>query len=141
MTRLRSIELECPRCGERQNTPIYDSINVSLDPILKEKLFRGEINLFRCEKCEENFFLQIPFLYHDMEKNILVQFYPFKFVEDKTFLEQFSKEGEFSFMVKGFLRRKKRRIFPTPHIVFDMGELIRYIIFRDNLYNLWSEAS
>ncbi len=46
------MELECPKCGTRQNVFLYDSINVSIDPNLKEKLFKGEINVFQCEGYE-----------------------------------------------------------------------------------------
>jgi hypothetical protein len=46
MTQERSVELGCPKCNEKQSITLYESINVSLDPSLKEKLFRGEINLF-----------------------------------------------------------------------------------------------
>jgi hypothetical protein len=141
MTRVRTVELDCTSCSTKRSVDVYDSINVSLDPTLKEKLFKGEINFFQCEKCKEKAFIPVPLLYHDMEKHILVQFYPFDLVEDKTFLEQFSKDGEWSSAMTRILPRKLKGFYKGLHIVFDMGELIRYIIFRDKLHNLWGEAS
>lgn len=141
MTRQRSIELECPKCGVRQTTTVCDNINVSLEPTLKEKLFQGEINHFKCEECKENVFISIPLLYHDMERHILIQFYIFDFLRDKKFLEQFSKDGELSFTITRLYPRKLRKYYKGIHIVFDMGELVRYVIFRECLYNLWNAAS
>ncbi len=48
MTIEMQVELNCPKCGDKQETTIYESINVSLDPTLKERLYRGEINTFHC---------------------------------------------------------------------------------------------
>jgi hypothetical protein len=141
MTRRRSIELECPRCSAKQKVSVYDSINVSVDPDLKEKLFKGEINVCQCEKCDQAIFVPNPLLYHDMEKELMVQFYPFQAIGDKDFLQQFSKEGGYSNeMVKRLpkgLRDAMRRI----HFVFDMAELIRFVLFREKLYELWMEAN
>ncbi|NWF92143.1 MAG: hypothetical protein HXY46_04465 [Syntrophaceae bacterium] len=57
----RSMELECPKCNTKQNVLLYDSINVSLDPNLKERLFKGEINVSQCEKCDQKIFLPIHY--------------------------------------------------------------------------------
>ncbi len=141
MTRRRLMDLECPKCGARQTVSLYDSINVSIDPSLKEKLFKGEINVFQCERCDQKIFVANPLLYHDMEKHLLVQFYPFHAIEDKDFLHQFSKEGEYSNeMVKTF-PKGLRETFKRIHLVFDMEELIRFVVFRDKLHELWAKAS
>lgn len=141
MTRQRCVELGCPKCGGKQNATVYDSINVSLDPSLKEKLFHGEVNRFRCKECRENVFVSILLLYHDMEKNLLVQFYPFHALEHKEFLEQFSKEGEWSSVIIGKIPRRLREPYKRVHIVSDMEELIRYVTFREKLHETWKKAN
>ena len=141
MTRQRTIELECPKCGEKQSLTLYDSINVSLDPSLKEKLFKGEINIFQCKKCKEKAFVPMPLLYHDMEKHLLVQFYPFDVMEDDEFLKQFSKEGEWGSELIEFIPRKLRQPYKRIHIVFDMGEMVRYVIFRERIADQWKAAN
>lgn len=139
MTRQRSLDLDCPKCATRQPVALYDSINVSLEPGLREKLLNGEINSFRCEKCGERAFIPVPLLYHDMNKAFMVQFYPFEGAQHREFLAQFTKDGEIA-AVDG-LPRKIREGFKRIQIVFDMGELIRYVIFRERLYELWKDAS
>ena len=135
------MELECPKCGARQNVPLYDSINVSIDPDLKEKLFRGEINVFQCETCDQKVFVANPLLYHDMEQHLMVQFYPFQAVDDKEFLHQFSKEGEYSNEMIRRLPKGLKQMMKRIHLVFDMEELIRFVMFRDRLHELWTKAS
>jgi hypothetical protein len=49
MTEMESHKLNCPKCGHLQDTVVWTSLNVSLDPDLREKLFNGEINVFICQ--------------------------------------------------------------------------------------------
>lgn len=141
MTCQRIIEITCMNCNRTQEMTIYESINVTLDPTLKEKLFKGEINIFQCHTCRKKEFIAIPLLYHDMANHIMVQYFPLDSLEDDTFLSQFSKEGQWGIEFKKGLPRKLRKLFGQVHIVFDMGELLRYVVFRDKLLEKWKESS
>jgi predicted RNA-binding Zn-ribbon protein involved in translation (DUF1610 family) len=138
MTLERSIKIDCPKCGINQTVTIWDSINVTEDPDLKEKLLKGEINIFRCQKCGDEAVIPMPLLYHDMEKRFFIQYYPFSWIESENFFEGFNKEGELD--VKR-LPRRLRNHFKKAQIVFDMEELLRYVIFRDRLNEKWADAS
>ena len=56
--------------------PLYSSINVSLEPQLKDKLLQGEINKVICPRCREAFFAGRFLLYHDVEKNFMIWMAP-----------------------------------------------------------------
>ena len=38
-------ELECPICKQKHIVTLYNSVNIQVNPELKEKVFNGEINI------------------------------------------------------------------------------------------------
>lgn len=73
MSKMRTIKLTCPECGEEFEFDIYDSVNVSLDPNLREKVIDGSLFAAICPKCNHLEVLVHPFLYHDMERKFMIQ--------------------------------------------------------------------
>ena len=57
----------CPECGHEQELHIIPTVNVTLDPEMREKVLSGEIFLFTCEKCGFSGFAGYPFIYEDKE--------------------------------------------------------------------------
>ena len=139
MSRSKFVEIDCPECGLKQEVSIWESINVTVDPDLKEKIFQGRINVLQCQKCGIESFIPVPLMYHDMRKKFCVQFYPFNWLELDDFLQNFTKEGGLNI---GFFKLPKySKYFKWTHIVFDMNEFVRYVIFRDKLQEKWEMAS
>lgn len=62
MSSVDTHELQCPKCGNTQQTAIWDSINVKLNPELKKALLDGRINMFHCDKCQEEAFVNLTSL-------------------------------------------------------------------------------
>jgi len=60
--------IACPSCGRQQSFVLWQSINVTLDPGLKEKLKSGELTTFQCNHCERRAEVVFSLLYHDMDK-------------------------------------------------------------------------
>jgi hypothetical protein len=138
MTTGRVREIDCPKCGGRQTEKVLETINVSLNPELKEKLFQGEINRFRCKGCGNEAHIFTPLLYHDMRKKYCVQYYPLKFLDHDQFFDNFNREGDKN---PSLPLVRELEYMQKIHIVFEMGELVRYIIFRDKLSEKWEKAS
>ncbi len=138
----RPVNIACPKCKAEQEVIIWESLNVQVTPEAKEELFKGNINVFRCRSCGFEAHIPVDFMYHDMALKFVVQYFPFVFVEEDeervfasyrpdgtmkiplSFMEDDDAEGtriqEASYMFK-------------PHIVFDMEELVRYVIYREKL--------
>jgi hypothetical protein len=132
-----TVEARCPSCGEESSTTIWRSMNVTQDADAKELLLAGTVNVFQCPKCRYESLLDIDFLYHDMERRFCVQYYPYERLGDDGFLANFTNEAEPAIAVPNGMQVKQGMEYLThPHIVFDMGELVRYIAFRDRLYEL-----
>lgn len=139
MTQQAVIDLKCPKCASKGKVTVYQSINVSLDASLREKLLNGKINIFHCSKCAHDAFISVPLLYHDMDRKFMVQFFPFSLIKEKNFLQQFTSDAEMTEMQT--LPRKTKNLYKRIQVVFDMGELVRYVVFRERLYEAWKEAS
>ncbi|HEM4403693.1 TPA: CpXC domain-containing protein [Streptococcus suis] len=84
MTKKRDEFITCPNCGASCLTIIFDSINVTLEPELKQKLIDWELFKFSCEICKHSVLLNYEVLYHDMINGLLLQYVPEKGNKDKA---------------------------------------------------------
>ncbi len=64
--------LPCPRCNTPSPFTIWESVNVTLDPELKEQLLSRELFRFTCPACQETSELVYPLLYHDQQRKLMV---------------------------------------------------------------------
>ncbi len=132
-----SCEVRCPSCGHEDQVEVWRSLNTSLDPDAKELLLAHQVNVFRCPSCGYESLIDIDFLYHDPERQFCVQFYPFDRLADDGFLANFNLEGRPQVRLPEHIKVPSSMAYLTsPHIVFDMAELVRYIAFRDRLHEL-----
>jgi predicted RNA-binding Zn-ribbon protein involved in translation (DUF1610 family) len=68
--------ITCPKCGNEQSFTIWNSVNISLDPDLKQKIISRELVTFSCEKCGNKSPVVYPMLYHDMDANLMIWLLP-----------------------------------------------------------------
>ena len=73
MSKKRSIKINCQKCNKEFEITIYDSINVDIDPDLREEFLSNRIYFHKCPHCGEIHFLPMPVLYHDMTHKFMVQ--------------------------------------------------------------------
>jgi hypothetical protein len=129
------LEVECPSCRAKQDIVIWKSINVTRDPEMREELFTGKINYFTCGSCDFEGFISAPLVYDDMEKKICVNYVPVEYLDDEEYLkESFTEEGKIRLnLTADTAHIADTDYFRDAHIVFSMAELIRYVLFRDRL--------
>lgn len=116
-------ELTCPYCNEPSTVELYQGVNVTVDPELKEKVFSGELFLFTCPHCGKKANLAMPLVYHDMERQVLIQLCHSEeeakkyclHDDDRDAMSEMVKEG-YSFRVVVGLNALKEKI-----LVFDAG--------------------
>jgi hypothetical protein len=135
-------EFSCPKCDTKQEYSYWESINVTLEPELRDELLAYRINVIKCKNCDFQAFLTIPLLYHDMTKSFCVQYYPEKYLtEPKQFesnLSGITRDGKTK-LSKDDSAFAKMGYLLEPHIVFDMNEMIRYVVFREYLWQFWEQ--
>jgi CpXC protein/HIRAN domain len=137
-----SVVLGCPVCQRTKTVVVWQSLNADVSPEAREELLKGKINVFECEVCEQTFPIAAPLLYHDMTRRFLVQFHPFEVIEDPDFLARFDRDGRDTRFLEpagimpavdglGYMK--------NPHVVFSMAELVRYVLFRERLFDSRAE--
>jgi len=94
MSAQKTYSIRCPQCGHEQNVELYDSINVSQQPELKNLLFENRLNRVECEDCDANFRIDKPLLYHDPDRNILIHWMPDNAISRDEILDEFDKSME-----------------------------------------------
>jgi len=74
----------CPVCGTRFQTPVEQILDVRVDPEVKNRMLSGAVNVAMCPSCGNGGPLNIPFIYHDPEKEVALLFLPFSAGSDEV---------------------------------------------------------
>ena len=76
MSMNKIIKATCPDCKKEFPFEMWQSINVQLNPELREKVFDHSIFNFECPHCVMKAHTAYPFLYNDMKNGFMIQFCP-----------------------------------------------------------------
>lgn len=122
MSTQKTYSINCPQCGHQQPVDLYDSINVSQQPELKQALFENRLNRVVCEDCDANFRIDKPLLYHDPDRNIVIHWMPDRGVTRDEILDEFDRSME---ELRGALPEGMEH--PRVRLVFERVELVELI--------------
>ena len=132
MTRYESYKIKCPLCNSKVTVTLLDTINATLDPKKRLELLKGNINIPECPICKKTFKVNKSLLYHDMERNFMVWYYPFESMKHPNFFDEFSADGHLDDN-SGLAEDEIPEYATYVHYVFSMNEMVRYILFREKL--------
>lgn len=139
MSRATSMRVECPDCGRESSVTVWQSVNATLDPQLRETLLSGQaLNVFMCEECNYVVVLDLPMLYHDNARAFAVQYLP------AGMLEEAGLPSAYESRYPATLKDAPDELTPylkCPHHVFDRHELRRSIRFFERLIPLAAKAA
>jgi hypothetical protein len=76
MSRSSHFNISCPSCGLQQEVELYEAVNVATEPQLKDALMQNQLNRVQCPDCGSIFRVDMPLLYSDPQKNILIHWMP-----------------------------------------------------------------
>jgi hypothetical protein len=76
MSRSNSYSIACPSCGFGQEVELYEAINTTSDPQLKDALMQNCLNRVDCPECAASFRVDMPLLYSDPAHHILIHWMP-----------------------------------------------------------------
>ncbi|CAM1357629.1 CpXC domain-containing protein [Tenacibaculum halocynthiae] len=83
MSKTITIDFSCPKCNNAENITLLTSITASKHQKLKEKLLDNELNFFNCKTCKSSFKIEVPILYHDINKQFAIWY-----SKDKKFIPE-----------------------------------------------------
>jgi len=63
-------------CGRMFYADLYDTVNVTAEPELRASIMERRLNVVECPRCHQRCYVDKPFLYHDMERELLLYIYP-----------------------------------------------------------------
>ena len=122
-------KINCKHCGKEFDFTIWDSINATLDPDLRENLIvRGDLYEYKCPHCGNVVTHTYPILYHDMEHKFMIHSGPLSEVmqQYKVNQKQIKKMNEM------FGNLSKDYIYLG---VTSPNELVEKIIIMENGYD------
>ncbi len=136
MSKKNRIQVSCPNCSQEQSVIVWESLNVTLNPEAKRDLLENRINTLVCSECGLESQLAAELLYHDMEKGFCALYFPFEAVDKGALFTKFNRHGDLVGCSGGFSddREKPYDYMKDIHVVFNITELIRYVVFRDKLH-------
>ncbi len=76
MSVIETYSIRCPGCAHEQRVSLYDSVNVTEKPELREQLMANQLNAVVCEQCGMSFRVDKKLLYHDAGRGILIYWFP-----------------------------------------------------------------
>lgn len=68
------ITATCPNCKKEFPFEVWNSVNVQLNPEMREKILNGSIFKFTCPHCKFSDQAEYPILYDDMENHFMIYF-------------------------------------------------------------------
>jgi len=99
-------KIKCPACRKEGKFEVWESVNVTLQPELRNRILNRNLFTYVCPHCKHTIFVSYSCLYHDMERKFMV--YLINKDEDK---EQILKNQNDEQM-KNLLENYKVRIVP-----------------------------
>ncbi|HLW00960.1 MAG TPA: CpXC domain-containing protein [Ktedonobacterales bacterium] len=75
MSRSTAYQFTCA-CGTSFTTPVYEAVNVTLEPQLLYTLLAGLLNVATCPNCGRRAAIARPFLYHDVARGLFAYVHP-----------------------------------------------------------------
>lgn len=72
MSKPNSVAITCPKCKHAFSVTYWESVNVTLDPTLRDRVLSGAIREHACPKCGQYLTINTDLLYHDMKRKFMV---------------------------------------------------------------------
>jgi len=122
----------CPNCQNQFQIPVEQILDVQADPDSKARLLNGLVNLAVCPNCRMGGSLNLPFLYHDSEKELALVYMPMEAGRDD--LQRQQAIGRLTSVVMNSLPPEQRKGYLLqPQVFFTQESLINKVLEADGI--------
>lgn len=124
--------MTCPACNTQFQVPVEQVLDVRADPGAKMRLLNGLVNLALCPQCGAGGMLNLPFLYHDPDKELALLYLPME--AGRNDVERQQAIGKLTGAVINSLPPEQRKAYLLqPQVFFTLEHLINQVLEADGV--------
>lgn len=129
----------CPSCNQSFVAPLEQILDVEVDPAAKSRLLSGQVNMVVCPHCGSAGALNLPFIYHDPEKELALIYAPMEAgrndVERQKFIGSLSQA-----LLNQLPPEQKKSYLLNPQEFFTLDGLIKRVLEAEGVTEEMMEA-
>ncbi len=126
MSQKNNYPIRCPKCRQEQDAELFDSVNVTEEPALREALMANQLNAVTCSACEFIFQIHKPLLYHDAKRKFMIYWLPVPAGAEEAGERQFA-----AMLLQLAAQQPEGVALPPVHLVFSRTDLIERIFLLE----------
>jgi len=124
--------ITCPNCQTQFQVPVAQVIDVRADPSARGRVLSGVVNAAVCPKCGMGGGLNLPFLYHDPDKELAFVFMSME--AGRSDVERQQAIGKLTTEVMNSLPPEERKGYLLqPQVFFSMENLINKLLEAEGI--------
>lgn len=122
----------CPACGTRFQTPVEQVLDVRVDPAVKNRLLSGAVNMAVCPACGMSGALNLPFVYHDPEKQVALLYLPANVADNEV--DRQKEAGKLTRQLMDSLPQEERKGYLLqPETFLNPESLMKRVLELENV--------
>ena len=126
MAQKKNYHIRCPKCAHEHEVELFDSIDISAEPALREALLLNQLNAVRCAGCAFTFQVHKPLIYRDTQRGYIIYWLPVPVGAEEA------GERQFAEMLLLLAAQQPDGVpLPPVHLVFTRTELIERIFLLE----------
>jgi hypothetical protein len=126
MAQKKSYNIRCPKCAREQAVELFESVNVTAEPELREELMLNKLNAVTCAGCQFTFQVHKPLLYHDAERGFMIYWLPVPAGAEEAGERQFA-----DLLLRLTAQQPAGQPLPAVCLVFSRAELVERIFLLE----------
>ncbi|TAN36258.1 MAG: hypothetical protein EPN23_09060 [Verrucomicrobia bacterium] len=126
MSQKKQYNIRCPKCAQEQAVALFESVNVTEEPALREALMLNRLNAVTCASCAFAFQVHKPLLYHDVARGFMVYWLPVPAGAEEAGERQFAE-----LLLQLAAQQPAGQALPAMYLVFTRTELVERIFLLE----------